>query len=103
MRLKLATPVRALNLLSSFEMRWRNGALVKNGGCRLVAMLLLAVSSLAQTVVPWPEADSLFRSDPLWLGADAAFSVDLGRGRVLWLFGDSFVASKSAETRVCRL
>lgn len=48
---------------------------------------------------PWPQADRLFRSDPLWLGGDGAFSVDLGRGRVLWLFGDSFVATKPGQTR----
>lgn len=48
---------------------------------------------------PWPEADRLFRSDPRWLGGDAAFSVDLGGGRVLWMFGDSFIAKKTGETR----
>jgi hypothetical protein len=47
----------------------------------------------------WPEADELFRSDPRWLGGDAAFSVDLGAGRVLWLFGDSFVARKAPASR----
>ncbi|MCX5851756.1 MAG: DUF4185 domain-containing protein [Deltaproteobacteria bacterium] len=40
---------------------------------------------------PWPAADRLFREDPCWLGGDGATSVDLGEGRVLWLFGDSFV------------
>ena len=48
---------------------------------------------------PWPEGDQLFRKNPLWLGGDVAYSVDLGSGRVLWLFGDSFIASKSGETR----
>jgi hypothetical protein len=49
--------------------------------------------------VSWPQADRLFRSDPRWLGGDAAFSVDLGHGRVLWMFGDSFIAAKAGETR----
>ena len=40
---------------------------------------------------PWPEADRLFRQDSRWLGADDAHSVDLGKGRVLWLFGDTLV------------
>jgi len=40
---------------------------------------------------PWPEAGAIFHSDPRWLGGDGATSVDLGDGRVLWLFGDSFV------------
>lgn len=47
----------------------------------------------------WPEADHLFRSNPLWLGGDVAYSVDLGNGRVLWLFGDSFIAERPGETR----
>jgi len=55
--------------------------------------------ALGQTGAPWPEADRLCRSDPRWLGGDAAFSVDLGSGRVLWLFGDSFIAGKPNSTR----
>lgn len=51
------------------------------------------------TATAWPQADHLFRSDPLWLGGDAAYSVDLGHRRVLWLFGDSFIATKPGETR----
>jgi len=31
------------------------------------------------------------RADPRWRGGDAAYSVALADGRVLWLFGDSFV------------
>jgi len=47
----------------------------------------------------WPQADRLIRSDPQWLGGDAAFSVDLGGGRVLWMFGDSFIAENPGATR----
>jgi hypothetical protein len=58
----------------------------------------------AQSSEPWPEADRLFHSDPLWLGGDGAFSIDLGKGRVLWLFGDSFIASKPGDKRIaCRM
>jgi hypothetical protein len=66
-----------------------------------IPMLLLAMCSgvSAQTGTAWPEADKLFHSDPRWLGADAAFSIDLGRGRVLWLFGDTFVARKPGDSR----
>ncbi len=46
---------------------------------------------------PLPEADATFRSDPAWLGGDAAFSIDLGSERVLWLFGDSFVVPSAAR------
>ncbi|MBF0531153.1 MAG: hypothetical protein HQK55_18175, partial [Deltaproteobacteria bacterium] len=47
----------------------------------------------------WPEADRMFHSDPLWLGGDGAGSVDLGGGRVLWLFGDSFVTDQPGTNR----
>jgi hypothetical protein len=59
----------------------------------LAFLVVLPACAIAQTAVPWPEADRLFRSDPNWLGADGAFSIDLGAGRVLWLFGDSYVAA----------
>ena len=47
----------------------------------------------------WPAADRLFRGDRRWLGADGAFSVDLGGGRVLWLFGDSWVDAAGSGSR----
>ena len=47
----------------------------------------------------WPEADALFHTEPRWLGADAAYSVPLGGDRILWLFGDSFIAKTSARRR----
>ena len=48
---------------------------------------------------PWPEADALFRSNPKWLGSDDAYSVDLGNGRTLWLFGDTFISRSFLNTR----
>lgn len=74
----------------------------------LVALVFLVVAltacaSTPRTRVtggtPWPEADALFRRDPRWRGGDAAYSVDLGGGRTLWLFGDSFVAKPGSEGR----
>lgn len=47
----------------------------------------------------WPEADALFHQDPRWLGGDAAFSVPLGDGRILWLFGDTFVSTSARHER----
>ncbi len=48
----------------------------------------------------WPEADALFhRGSPRFLGADAAYSIDLHDGRILWLFGDTFVARSAANLR----
>lgn len=34
-----------------------------------------------------------------WLGADGGYSVDLGAGKSLWIFGDTFVGPSSATTR----
>jgi Domain of unknown function (DUF4185) len=59
----------------------------------------IASTAVGQTGMAWPEADELFHSDSRWLGADGAFSVDLGGGRVLWMFGDSFVARKPGDER----
>src|SRR5438876_6968550 len=47
----------------------------------------------------WPEADRLFHQDPRWLGADGAYTVPLGDGRILWLFGDTFVAKTERHLR----
>jgi len=46
-----------------------------------------------------PAADALFHQDPRWRGGDAAYSIDLGARRSLWLFGDSFVARPDARGR----
>ncbi len=43
--------------------------------------------------------NSFFTADPGWRGADGAASVDLGNGRVLWLFSDSFICSDSSRSR----
>ncbi len=53
----------------------------------------------ATKATDWPQADRLFRSDAHWKGGDAAFSVDLGGGRVLWMFGDSFITENPNATR----
>jgi hypothetical protein len=47
----------------------------------------------------WHEADQLFRRDPHWVGGDGASSVDLGDGRILWLFGDSWIDPSGQRTR----
>jgi Domain of unknown function (DUF4185) len=67
--------------------------------CVLLFLMGVAMASIAQTATAWPEADKLFHSDPRWLGADGAFSIDLGNGRVLWMFNDTFVARHPAGTR----
>jgi hypothetical protein len=56
-------------------------------------------ASRAPVASPWPEADALFHRDPRWLGGDVAYSIDLGSERVLWLFGDTFVATSAAHVR----
>lgn len=48
---------------------------------------------------PWQEADRLFRGDLHWIGSDVASSVDLGGGRILWLFGDTWIDPSGRGTR----
>jgi hypothetical protein len=48
---------------------------------------------------PWPEADVLFRTNSEWLGSDDAYSINLGNDRVLWLFGDTFIAATEKKIR----
>jgi hypothetical protein len=72
--------------------------------CALLALFALALAAGSDPVptatgAPWPEADVLFSNDPLWLGADGAYSADLGGGRVLWLFGDSLIARDATRSR----
>src|SRR6478735_7649768 len=51
------------------------------------------------TATAWPEADALFRKDANWVGGDDASSVDLGNGRIAWLFADSFIDPAGKNTR----
>ncbi|MBU0993525.1 MAG: DUF4185 domain-containing protein [Proteobacteria bacterium] len=50
-------------------------------------------------ISPYEEADRLFRKDKYWLGGDGASSVDIGNGKVLWLFGDSFIGTGEHRDR----
>lgn len=80
-----------------------SGGSLIGAGARWVCLIALCgalVGARAQMGSAWPEADKLFHSDPRWLGSDAAFSIDLGQGKVLWLFGDTFVARHPGDTRI---
>jgi Domain of unknown function (DUF4185) len=57
------------------------------------------LSPAARASTGWAGAEALFRGDASWLGGDVAGSVDLGQGRVLWLFGDSFVSPGASGSR----
>lgn len=63
-------------------------------GIRVVVVSIGAVgcaSGALGDVTRWPDAEDAFRVDPQWRGGDVAASVPLDDGRVLWVFGDSFV------------
>lgn len=72
---------------------------------RLAGTLALLLAGCGGAEMPpddqvlWPEADALFHQDPRWLGGDAAFSIDLGGDRTLWLFGDTFIGRHPGSTR----
>jgi hypothetical protein len=67
--------------------------------CSTPEVLTYARVNPQPETTPWPEAEALFHQDPRWLGADGAYSVDLGNGRVLWLFADTFIATSPAHVR----
>lgn len=39
----------------------------------------------------------IFRRDPRWIGSDDAYSIALSADRILWLFGDTFIAGAGQE------
>jgi hypothetical protein len=75
--------------------------LLSNPGNALVARAneLPGNDVYSMVAEPWLQADALFRKEPRWLGGDDAYSIDLGAGRVLWLFGDSFIARGAYASR----
>ncbi len=76
------------------------------GGFLFLAFLLLCTLSACQTahprftVEPLPLYDAAFQRPSGWTGGDGAYSVALGRDRVLWLFGDSFIGRVQDGRRV---
>jgi hypothetical protein len=56
-------------------------------------------SEAKRVATGWRPAERLFRGDDFWVGADVATSIDLGGGRILWLFGDSFIAPDGDGSR----
>ena len=46
-----------------------------------------------------PALDAAFRSSKSWLGADSAYSFEVGKERSLWLFGDTFISDKGDGKR----
>jgi len=47
-----------------------------------------------------PRYDAAFQREAGWTGGDGAYTVALGRDRVLWLFGDSFVGRVQDGRRI---
>ena len=76
------------------------------GGFLFSALLLFIILSACQaihprfTVEPLPRHDAAFQRPSGWTGGDGAYSVPLGRDRVLWLFGDSFIGRVQEGRRV---
>lgn len=67
----------------------------------LRAMYLLLVAFLATvrvaSVEPQPWFDEALARDARWIGADGAWSVPLGDGKVLWVFGDTLVKDRPMQ------
>jgi hypothetical protein len=62
----------------------------------LAAFLILAVPGLRATIGASPvsaQSSAGLKYQQGWVGADDAYSIPLGDGRSLWVFGDTFIAS----------
>ena len=64
-----------------------------------VACLSVGCITRGPTGRAFVEAERLFHQDPRWLGGDGALSIRLSDSRILWLFGDTFVATSNARMR----
>lgn len=75
------------------------------GGFCFFFLLLLLLFTACQTLPrfsaePLPRYDAAFQRSAGWTGGDGAYTVALGRDRVLWLFGDSFVGRVQGGRRI---
>jgi hypothetical protein len=67
----------------------------------LAVVASLSIGCIASRPIgrAFPEAERLFHQDPRWLGGDGALSIRLSDNRILWLFGDTFIATSNARVR----
>lgn len=60
-------------------------------GLALIALACLVAPPTVGKAVPLPEWNAAFAGGEGWIGGDGAYSVPLGKDRVLWLFGDTLI------------
>ena len=74
----------------------------------ILLLLTTAACGTRYRAEAWPEADAVFDvtapagPSDRWNGGDAAYTIALGDGRVLWLFGDTFIGRDRASSRLVR-
>ena len=85
----------------------RNAPFGKGGPGGFCIFLLLVSFLLAGcqvqprfTVAALPGHDAAFERTAGWSGGDGAYTIGLGEGRVLWVFGDTFVGRVKEGRRV---
>lgn len=67
--------------------------------CRICTGQPFDTARYSVSVQSSPGLDGYFMRDHIWRGGDGASSIDLGKGKVLWLFSDSFIARDSKRSR----
>lgn len=65
----------------------------------LVFVIVQNGQSQVQTQEVHEVDNSLFTKDKVWRGADGAASIDLGNGKILWLFSDTFIDPQGTGKR----
>jgi hypothetical protein len=67
----------------------------------LGCLVLLACQAPPRfTVAALPGHDAAFERTAGWTGGDGAYTIGLGEGRVLWMFGDTFVGRVGEGRRI---
>lgn len=98
-----STQPRAMTHDRTMTLRLRFRSKVRRMPACIIAGAVFATSCSSDVpavhATLWPEADAIFHRDTRWIGGDGAYSIDLGGNRVLWLFGDSFIARTEKRVR----
>jgi hypothetical protein len=108
---RLRDPLKAkFSMLPERSMKRRPLSAIMPNPLRMIAVRIIllgfvwltiaCVRAPHLTVEPLPRYDAVFDRTDGWIGADGAYSTPLRAGRILWLFGDTFVGTVRSGRRV---